>query len=89
MAPVTNRTVWGSLEPELGPLALRWPKRCVSVPCAATMPPATTTVCGPVKVARPSLRGASRVRNMSASSVCDGRILNYYLVVVERQNSFV
>lgn len=87
MAPVTNRTVWVSLEPELGPLALRWPKRCVSVPCAVTMPLATTTVCGPVRVARPSLRGASRVGDMSASSVCDHRILKYCLfVVVERRD---
>ena len=69
MAPVTSPTVSGSQGPEPGPGpgALRWPKRRGSVPCAATMPLGTTTGCGPVRAARPSLRGASRVGN----PVCD------------------
>ena len=72
MALVTTHTVWGSQGLEPGPvLASTWPKRCVSVPCAVTMPQGTTMGCGPVRAARPSLRGASRVGNLSASSVCD------------------
>lgn len=65
MAPVTNHTVWGSVGLQLRPLGLRWPKRCVSVLFAVTMPLGTTMECGPVRAARPSLRGASRVGNMS------------------------
>lgn len=61
VAPVRTHTVWGSQGPELGPVDLRWPRRCVSVPCAVTMPLGTTMGCGPVRAARPSLRGASRV----------------------------
>lgn len=61
VTPVRSRTVWGSQVLALGPGCLRWLKRHVSVPCAATMPPGTTTGCGRVRAARPSSRGASRV----------------------------
>lgn len=69
VAPVTTHTVWGSQGLEPGPVGLIWPKRCVSVLCAVTMPLGTTMGCGPVKGARPSLRGASRVGNLCASSI--------------------
>ena len=59
VAPVTTPAVWGSSELEPG--SLRWPKRHVSVPCAVTMPLDTTMGCGPVRAARPSSRGASKV----------------------------
>lgn len=63
MAPATTRSAWGSLG--LQPAAAtRWPKTCVSVPCAVTMLPATTTVCGPARAARPFLREAFKVRHM-------------------------
>lgn len=65
MAPVTTLTAWGSQGLEQEPLGLRWPKRCVSVPCAVIMPLGTITGCGPVRAARPSLRGAYRVGNLS------------------------
>lgn len=65
-APVTDCTEAGKQWLERDLPALRWPRRCVSVPCAATTPPDTTTVCGLVRAARPSLRGASRVGNTSA-----------------------
>lgn len=66
MAPVRARTPWGNPGPGPGPgpgpADLRWPRRCVSVPCAVTTPLGTTTGCGPVRAARLFLRGASRVR---------------------------
>lgn len=69
MAPVTSHALWGSQGLEPG--ALRWPKRRASVLYAVTMPLGTTTGCGPVKAAKPSSRGASRVGRLSAASICD------------------
>lgn len=73
VAPGTTHTLWGSQALQLGQGALRWPKRRVSVPCAVTMPPGTTMGCGPVRVAKPSSRGASRVFSWTFlfSAVCD------------------
>lgn len=65
-APVTDRTEGGKQWLERDLPASRWPRRCDSVPCAATTHLGTTTVCGLVRAARPSLRGASRVGNTSA-----------------------
>lgn len=56
------------LDLDLGLGDLRWPKRPVSVPSAATTPLGTTTGCGPVRAARPSSRGASKVGRQSAMS---------------------
>lgn len=66
-APRTDHTEEGKQWLERDLPALRWPRRCVSVLCAATMPLDTTMVCGLVRAARPSLRGASRVSKTSAS----------------------
>lgn len=61
MAPATTRSAWGSLGLRPAPAVTRWPKTCVSVPCAVTTLPATTTACGPARAARPFLREASKV----------------------------
>lgn len=71
MVPVTTRTVWGSLGLQLESAVTRWPKRCVSVPCAVTMPLGTTTVCGPARAARRFLREASKVGNMYSSYILE------------------
>lgn len=68
-ASVTSHTLWGSQEQE--PWGLRWPKRRVSVPYAVIMPQGTTMGCGPVKAAKPSSSGASRV----------GRLLSFVITV--------
>lgn len=68
MAPVTSHTLWGSQEQE--PWVLRWLKKHVSVRYAVIMPQGTTTGCGPVKAAKPSSSGASRVGRLSAF-LCD------------------